>query len=327
MALKTILPADLTSEITTLGASDYLVAQPAGETALSKLKLSALTNAITPAAIGVTPAAIGAASLNGDPTQTFVAGQLEAGQYASPRSGSASDPFYFNGSWNGSYYNWSIIVYDYDLYFTCDHVKFRNRPNNAYVPVTASQYQFGNNGDNDKIYMYSNDIMGFYIDGANRAALTSASIFAPPYDNSGAIGSEYYSWGEVWALDTSINQSDERRKTEILDSDLGLGFIAALRPVSFKWKVAENIVTAAAQPGDDPIITPRAGVRRHYGLIAQEVKTVLGDKDFAGYVVGAETGVQCLRYSEFIAPLIKAVQDLAGQVRDLSARLEALESA
>jgi hypothetical protein len=71
----------------------------------------------------------------------------------------------------------------------------------------------------------------------------------------------------------------------------------------------------------------RAGRRTHYGLIAQEVKAALdaaGVGDFAGWVLGDKddpSSTQGLRYDQFVAPLIKAVQELAARVAALEARL------
>jgi len=70
--------------------------------------------------------------------------------------------------------------------------------------------------------------------------------------------------------------------------------------------------------------THSPGKRTHYGLIAQEVKAVLDEmkvKDFGGWNLmdkNDPNSQQALGYGEFIAPLIKAVQELA-------ARLDALE--
>ena len=64
------------------------------------------------------------------------------------------------------------------------------------------------------------------------------------------------------------------------------------------------------------------GKRNHFGFLTTEVKAVLGDIDFAGYVktdVNDPESEEALRYTEFIAPLVKAVQEL-------SARLQALEA-
>ncbi|UKJ78069.1 tail fiber domain-containing protein [Azospirillum brasilense] len=59
--------------------------------------------------------------------------------------------------------------------------------------------------------------------------------------------------------------------------------------------------------------------RPHYGLIAQEVKAVLDrlGMDMAGYVYEPDADRHGLRYGEFIAPLIRALQELAGRVETL----------
>ena len=72
-------------------------------------------------------------------------------------------------------------------------------------------------------------------------------------------------------------------------------------------------------------VTPIAGVRTHYGLIAQQVKAVLGDKDFAGYIDDAATGEKGLRYTEFLGPMIKAIQELNAKVEAQAAEIAALK--
>lgn len=121
-------------------------------------------------------------------------------------------------------------------------------------------------------------------------------------------------WKTIYSNTGTINTSDLRLKTNIEDSVLGLDFINSLRPVSYKF-----IEGGVDQYGD---IIP--GARTHWGLIAQEVKSVIdstGVDDFAGWVLldkSNSDSEQALRYEEFIAPLIKAVQEL-------TARVEALE--
>ena len=72
----------------------------------------------------------------------------------------------------------------------------------------------------------------------------------------------------------------------------------------------------------------RPGRRVHLGLIAQEVKKVADDLgiDFAAYVYDAESDRHGLRYDQMIAPLIKAVQEIAAQQDALGARIAALET-
>ena len=133
--------------------------------------------------------------------------------------------------------------------------------------------------------------------------------------------------------------SDVNTKTDIQNTDLGLDFVNALRPVSFKMIDRDG-------QGD-------AGVRDHYGFIAQEVETLLGgaaattglwtnslvpaeDAKAARYdksgnlLLAAVPAVeehhnQGLRYSEFIAPMAKAIQELSTKLDAAEARIAVLE--
>ena len=109
-------------------------------------------------------------------------------------------------------------------------------------------------------------------------------------------------WKNIYLNNVPTTISDERTKENILTSDLGLDFINNLHPVKYN-KIEGN--------------------RTHYGLIAQEVKSVLdsaGVVDFGGWLisdVNDPEGLQALRYGEFISPLIKAVQELTARVKIL----------
>lgn len=81
-------------------------------------------------------------------------------------------------------------------------------------------------------------------------------------------------------------------------------------------------------------VTTRPGARTHYGLIAQEVKETLDSVapgvDFAGWVLEDKNdpdSQQALRYEQFIAPLIKAVQEQQAQIEALRAEVTALKGA
>ena len=124
--------------------------------------------------------------------------------------------------------------------------------------------------------------------------------------------------GNMYINTSTIVTSDKNLKKDIVPSDLGLSFIDSLNPVKYKF-ITGGIDYSNDEDGN-LIETPIPGSRTHYGLIAQEVKEVLDDagvEDFAGWVE-REDMTQALRYEEFVAPLIKAVQEL-------SVRLKALE--
>jgi hypothetical protein len=166
---------------------------------------------------------------------------------------------------------------------------------------------------------------------ALRGPVDVHGVLLPNVDNARLLGQSGRRWSQVWAANGTIQTSDEREKTEITDVDLGLDFVQKLRPVTYKWKVGENIVERTFgkdEEGNDTeseTITPRAGKRKHYGLIAQEVKEVLGDKDFGGYIHDTETDHMGLRYDQFIPILIKAVQEQQEMIDKLKEEIEELK--
>ena len=184
-------------------------------------------------------------------------------------------------------------------------------------------------------------------DGANAMYLNSMMVLdaltpvvRPETDNTIDLGYNTFRWKDVYSANGTIQTSDLNKKKDVNDLTKGLDFINTLRPVEYKFK--EN-----------------TSDRVHYGLIAQEVETVfnnLGDSDLTGNatviksqkmipdpnfipqsdgtgtiqktpLIEGEGFDYSLRYTEFIAPLIKAVQELTAQNAALVARVEALENA
>jgi phage gp45-like len=145
-----------------------------------------------------------------------------------------------------------------------------------------------------------------------------------PYNNSSLsnrddaidLGYNTVRFDDIYATNGTIQTSDEKEKNTIVDSDLGLDFIKRLSPKSYKF----NNKT-----------------RTHYGLIAQDVETVLSDisksnTDFAGLIKGDISENQDgsnyrygLRYTELIAPMIKALQEANEKIETLEARIAKLE--
>jgi hypothetical protein len=156
----------------------------------------------------------------------------------------------------------------------------------------------------------------------------------------------------TYAYGAVQNRSDERDKTVIKDTELGLEFVNALRPVDFKWDMREDYrpeapvapsenateeekvayETAKAKWLEDVKLAnithdgSKTRNRFHHGLIAQEVKAVLDAKgiDFGGFqdhkIAGGDD-VLSIGYGELIAPMIKAIQELSAEVASLKAKL------
>ena len=173
--------------------------------------------------------------------------------------------------------------------------------------------------------------------------LTSTGTTRPSADNAIDLGAATpLAWRNIYSNNALNVVSDPRTKTDIQDTPLGLDFINALHPVAFKYKVGSQVVKEVkeiepAQFDDNGNMLKPAkiekvyeavpGKRVHYGLLTTEVKAVAdaAGVDFGGYVKGDldnPESQEFLRYEEFVAPLIKAVQELSARVVELEAKLK-----
>lgn len=204
--------------------------------------------------------------------------------------------------------------------------------------ATDPSYTFTSDGGLG-MYKWADGVLGF----ATKLQFTDEALFAmtgavfrPDLNGVTSLGGSGFRWADVWCSDSTLNGSDAELKDDIVESELGLGFLDKLRPVSYRWK---------------------GKVRPHYGLIAQDVKSTMDELgvDFAGYAdptvtLGPEpqrsdftdernyafalrewkaskgSGL-ALRYTEFIAPIIKGVQELHAKVQSQEDRIARLEAA
>mgnify|MGYP002517026248 CR=1 FL=1 len=134
------------------------------------------------------------------------------------------------------------------------------------------------------------------------------------------LGKSSFQWRNIYATNGTIQTSDRTRKTDVnsLEAQKAQAFIHGLNPVSYK------------------MLDGTSG-RTHYGFIAQDIEELMNtlnmdSSDFAGFIKSPkkvikyedENGTKlenpieevveneydyALRYDEFIAPLIKVVQE------------------
>jgi hypothetical protein len=162
------------------------------------------------------------------------------------------------------------------------------------------------------------------------------SNWSPNVANSLSVGQSSRPWNSVYAQDTTINTSDARGKTDIELSPLGLEFVNALRPVKFRRTLSHNVPhvnedgSAIGDENGEQTYTSVPGTRPHYGFIAQEIKETYPRfvDDFGGWVIADPSdpdSSQFLRYTEFISPIVKAIQELSEKVVSLEARIQEME--
>ncbi len=149
----------------------------------------------------------------------------------------------------------------------------------------------------------------FYTQGStdtyakSRLEISASGDVVPGYDGPYTLGSPQRRWHTVYSVNGVQTTSDWRSKDNVSALPYGLGEIAALRPVVYRWK-------------------ERPGEGLHYGLIAQEVREVLPD-----LVSGdEEEGSLSMDYSELVPVLVKAVQEQQAEIDTQAEQLAALEA-
>ena len=182
-----------------------------------------------------------------------------------------------------------------------------------------SQIEFGDNGDSDAgeiNYYHSNNRFRYFVSGGMRFEMRADGFCPTSTGKSCGFSNSSNRWDDVRSNNFG-GSSDRNEKNTIVPSDLGLDFVNKLKPVSFKWNDGN------------------AG-RTHYGLVAQDIEDLLPEfkktaMDFAalckdtitedgeGDPIDKPYEVYSLRYTEFIAPLVKAIQELSTKVAALEA--------
>jgi hypothetical protein len=188
-------------------------------------------------------------------------------------------------------------------------------------------------------------------------AITTESNCAGIGNSAAVTGSNQVQLGNssttTYAYGAVQDRSDLRDKADVRNTQLGLNFITALRPVDFKWDYREDYIpsppllqnfanesdyqkalTKWKQEANISNITHNGTHKRnryHHGLIAQEVKAVLDAQgvDFGGYQDHSMKGgkdVLSIGYNELIAPMIKAIQELKSELDVVKAELAFLKT-
>jgi uncharacterized coiled-coil protein SlyX len=152
-----------------------------------------------------------------------------------------------------------------------------------------------------------NTFLGAYSDAANNNLFNATAIgFDAHVDATNHVRIGSTSVTQIGGQVAWSNLSDARAKSNIRDLDLGLDFVLALRPVAFTLKTGDG--------------------RTDMGFLAQDVEAVLGD-GYSVLGIGADKDrTLSLRYTDLIAPLVKAVQEQQAQIESRDSRIAALEA-
>jgi hypothetical protein len=142
------------------------------------------------------------------------------------------------------------------------------------------------------------------VDASNKVRIGNTSVSS----NGGQVG-----WSSF---------SDARIKNKVRENVPGLEFIELLRPVTYHFDVKKQ--NELMGKSDSERWNGKYDIEKiqFSGFIAQEVEAAAQKigYDFSGVDKSGE--LYGLRYSEFVVPMVKAIQELQKQVEELKAELE-----
>jgi hypothetical protein len=152
-------------------------------------------------------------------------------------------------------------------------------------------------------------------------------------DNEVVIGDENIGEAHI-QVDWTV-ASDARDKTDFTALDLGLDFVKALAPVTYKWDKRSKYGDKKAEGYDLNAQTPDGTHKEDWldiGFKAQEVEAL---EIAAGYNKSSKTNLisshtgdgkqMGLQYSKFVPILVKAIQEQNALIEALTARITTLE--
>jgi hypothetical protein len=153
---------------------------------------------------------------------------------------------------------------------------------------------------------------GAVVNASNRVVIGNASVTS--------IGG-YAPWS---------NFSDGRFKRNIREDVPGLAFIQKLRPVTYTLDV--DAINAFNHTSSLRVsYRTQSSGKIYTGFLAQEVEQAAGELNynFSGVDRPADPSTQtyALRYSEFVVPLVKAIQEQQAMIEELRKEVEALKQA
>ena len=127
--------------------------------------------------------------------------------------------------------------------------------------------------------------------------------------------------GNLYAASYSISCESRKQNIEDLCPCYSANFISKLKPKKYQYKKQYDA-------SGNETTRPNIDAKTCFGFLAQDVKAdCCGCDDLGIHIDGdGDTFSQALSYTEFIAPLIKVVQDLMNTVKEQNERIKILEN-
>lgn len=154
-----------------------------------------------------------------------------------------------------------------------------------------------------KAVLYLSDGVSPRVNAEALGAMITGSVYPNTDSTGGNCGSSSYRWGAVYAVNGTIQTSDEREKRDIrklyLD-ELAIGEQLARKIKAYRWR-----------NGSDE--------RLRYGIIAQEVDAILGKLPYSTSIINCEDGA--LLGADYSQLALLCIAGLEGRIAHLQGEL------
>lgn len=188
------------------------------------------------------------------------------------------------------------------------------------TPSTLNLHVTNGTASGTKVFMGSVEYM---IDGVNEFQISHR--FSPITGLSPNVGSATNRWSAIYAVNGTINTSDEKEKRDIQNLKYGLNEVMQLNPVQFKWK--EEKVGSFTVPENKK--------EQKLGFMAQELQKVLPEvvethqwkelEEQPGKLVEVEMPILGVSYSEIIPVVINSIQEQNDFIVQMQEKIKILE--
>jgi len=161
---------------------------------------------------------------------------------------------------------------------------------------------------------------GVIVAGSTNGYFITIAAFEPQNTNIYGLGSSFYRWSSVWAVNGAIQTSDKELKKNINALPYGIAQVMAMQPISWEWK-------------DERL----PGVS--LGFLAQDMEKIIPEvvvkpteADYKSAEEAKENGREAgtpamgMKYAELIPVLTKAIQEQQAQIETLQAENTALQA-
>jgi hypothetical protein len=292
---------------------------------------------------GFSNTAVGRSALDdnstGDSNSAFGAYSLQnniIGQYNSA-FGTESLGFNTEGLYNSAFGYWALrsnTLADWNSAFGYHSLRL-NTTGEFNTSVGSNSLENNSTGTNNSAVGYN--ALDNNITGSNNTALgNEADALVSNLSNATAIGANAVvdASNKVRIGDASISSnggqvawtafSDARIKKNIEENIPGLEFITRLRPVSYHFDVDKQNQLMGINRADQGASQYDIEQIQFSGFLAQEVEqaALSIEYDFSG--VDKSGQLLGLRYSEFVVPLVKAVQEQQDEIEELKQMVQKL---